>query len=359
MVIKPDSLSNKKPHLIAMVHVPTTSALANTIYNDKLKINTYTASELSILQKVRLEMKKLHEEVLREHQIPFLKESKNSIFILKRTEVDLIEKELLKVSFINELIERAISEVEIYTKHGIEIVEIENTGAPYFIGEDVPFEELAILQLVAKTIRERFPELVIGIHVLAGDELESLPIAISVEAYFIRSETSVFSGFRPEGRMQNKGNLAKFFFLRNYLNAFAGIEDPQERRYPQIWSDLQKKHTVFEQELQDLKIWLDNILFVKLEGIILTGESTGKNIDEKDFILAKKALENHREMTKKYFGEEIKIPLITGSGMDMELYKKYADFIITGTQLKENKYWENNVSEEKVKELIDKFEREE
>lgn len=355
MVIKPSSLTHNKPHLIAMVHVLSTNALTNTIYNDRFKINTYTTSDLKTLKEVRLEMKRLYDIVLEEHQIHFLRESKSSIFVLKRKEVEDLENKLLQIPFINELVDRAVSEVEIYTRNGIEVVEVENTGAPYFIGEDVPFEELAIIHLVTKAIRKAFPKLLIGVHVLAGDELESLPIAISSGAYFVRSETSVFSGFRPEGRMHNKGNLAKFFFLRNYFNASLGIEDPRERRYPQIWSDLQKKHTVFEEELQDLNIWLNNILFVKLEGIILTGEATGKNISEKDLILAKNALENLKEMTGNYFGEEIHIPLISGSGLDVDLYKKYVDFIITGTQLKENKYWENKVNEERVKELVGKF----
>ena len=355
MIINPSHLTGKKPHLIAMVHVPATNALTNTVYNDHLSVTTYSPSDLKILTKIRTELIKLHESIVEEHQLSFLKECKSSTFLLKRDETEILENELLSIPFIRQLIDRAISEVEIYNKNGIEIIEIENIGAPYFIGHDVPLEELAILNLVAKTIRKKFPKLMIGVHVLAGDELESLPIAILSDAYFVRSETSIFSGFRPEGQMQNKGNLAKFFFLRNYFQAFLGVENPKDRRYPQIWSDLQKKHTVFEQELQDLNLWLNNILFMKLEGIILTGEATGKNISEKDMILARQAIDNLKQLTKDYFSEEVAIPLISGSGLDVELYKKNADYIITGTQLKKNKYWENPVEEEKVKELIHKF----
>jgi predicted TIM-barrel enzyme len=49
--------------------------------------------------------------------------------------------------------------------------------------------------------------------------------------------------------------------------------------------------------------------------------------------------------------------MVTDSGMDMAMYRKYADFIITGTQLKENKYWENEVKEEYVKELMEKIKK--
>jgi predicted TIM-barrel enzyme len=356
MIIKPQNLTGPKPHLIAMVHVLSTNALENTVYNDRFGINTYSTSDLETLQNARIRMKQLHAEVVAEHQIDCLAESKSSIFVLRADKMAPIESELSQIPFIKDLIDRAIAEVEVYTRNGIQVIEIENAGAPYFIGSDVPMEELAILHLVTKAVRLKFPNLMMGVHVLAGDELESLPIAMASDAYFIRSETSVFSGFRPEGRMLNRGNLAKFYYLRNFLNAYCGIEDPQERRYPQIWSDLQKKHTVFETELRDLHIWLDNVLFVKLEGIILTGVATGKDIAQDELIMARQAIDQLQESAQKYFGEPIQIPLITGSGLDVPTYKKYADFIITGTQLKQNKYWENPVSEEHVKELVAKFE---
>ncbi len=238
MTITLKSLTGKKPHLIAMVHVHTTNAFTNTAYNDLLNVETYRVGDMELLQKIRSEMKQLHEEVVTENKIEILRSSKSSIFVLKAEEVNILEEELMKLSFVQSIIERALSDVEIYTRNGIEAIEIENTGAPYFIGDEVPFEELAILNIVAKRIRSTFPNIMMGIHVLAGDELESLPIAISSESYFIRSEASVFSGFRPEGKMINRGNLAKFFYLRNFLNAYLGVEDPKERRYPQIWSDI-------------------------------------------------------------------------------------------------------------------------
>ena len=53
---------------------------------------------------------------------------------------------------------------------------------------------------------------------------------------------------------------------------------------------------------------------------------------------------------------DIDIPLVTGSGNNIEMYCKYADFIISGTALKENNYWENEVDEERVKKWLEKFE---
>lgn len=350
-------ITPESPQLIAMVHVHSNNALQNTVYNDGFNIATYTRAELNMLEDARKKLAVLLKEVMEEIGLDILSLCRSSVFILKKDQVAEIENQVKNLNIVKQLVDRALREVDIYVRNGINIIEVENIGAPYFIGNEVPFEDLLILNIVCKSIREKYPDIYMGVHVLSSDEIESLPIAILSKSFFVRSESSIFSGFRPEGKTINRGNLAKFFYLRNYLNVKNGIDDLKERRYPVIWSDLQKKHTVFEQEITDLKIWLDNILFQKLEGVILTGSETGSDIPESDLSLAKEAIEKLKSQTNKIFGGKmaISIPLITGSGMNMEMYKKYADFIITGTQLKENKYWENEVKEDFVKELIERL----
>jgi predicted TIM-barrel enzyme len=311
------------------------------------------------LEEARKKLSLLLEETIKETGLDILNLCRSSVFLLKSSEVEEIEKQVSKIGFVNQAVERALKEVDIYTRNGINIIAVENVGAPYFIGNEIPWEELLILNIVCKSIRAKFPSVHMGFHVLSSNELEALPIAIISKAFFVRSESSIFSGFRPEGKTINRGNLAKFFYLRNYLHAKSGIENASDRRFPAIWSDLQKKHTVFEEEISNLDIWLDNILFQKLEGIILTGAETGADISEQDLSRGREAIEKVKDQSKKIFGGkmEINIPLITGSGMDMAMYKKYADFIITGTQLKENKYWENEVEEDSVIALVEKLKK--
>jgi len=346
---------DKKPQIIAMVHVPSNNILQNTVYLDKFGMITYSVKDLTVLNEARIEMTRLFDEVLKENKLSILEQCRSSIFILKKERIGKIEKTVRELPFVQYLIKRALNEVDIFVRNGINIVEVENIAAPYFIGDKVPFEYLLILNIVCRAIREKYPDLVMGLHMLSSNEVESLPVAIIFNMYFVRSESSIFSGIRPEGRTVNTSNLAKFYYLRNFMQAYLGIEDQKERRYPQIWSDLQKKHTVFEQELTDLNIWLKNMLFMKLEGIILTGSETGKDVPEGKLAIAREAIEDLKVQTRQYFGESIDVPLITGSGLDMDLYKKYADFIITGTQLKKNKYWENEVDEENVKALVEKM----
>jgi len=356
MISIPVPEKNKKlAQLIAMVHVPSNNIFQNTVYLDKMGIKTYSVAELLILNKARKMLLQLFKEVLEENQLSFLDQCRSSVFIFKKEETLKIEQMVQELPVVKYLVNRAISEVDIYVKNGISAIEVENVAAPYFIGDKTPFEDLLILTIVCRAIRKKYPNLVMGLHVLSSNDIEALPIAIIFNVYFVRSESSIFSGFRPEGQTTNNANLAKFYYLRNYMHVCLGVEDAKERRFPQLWSDLQKKHTVFIDELSNLNIWLKNILFMKLEGIILTGSETGKNIDEKDLIMAREELDNLKKQTKEYFGDSVEVPLVTGSGLDMDLYKQYADFIITGTQLKKNKYWENEVDEKNVKALVEKF----
>ena len=238
-----------KAQLIAMVHVHSSNAFTNTRFNNLFGVETYSYNELALLEECRKQLLELNKRIVEETGNEILKYCRNASFVLEKQEVGQLEEKIKKIPFVSQLVDRAIKEVDIYQRYGINSIEIENVGAPYFIGSDIPLEELLILLIVTKSIREKFPKINMGIQVLSCGELEALPIAIACDAFFVRSEASVFKGLRPEGETTNQGNLAKFFYLRNYLNAKSGAESPDNRRFPAIWCDLQKKHTVFNEEL--------------------------------------------------------------------------------------------------------------
>ncbi|MBL0047140.1 MAG: hypothetical protein IPP32_03480 [Bacteroidetes bacterium] len=343
--------------LIPMVHVHSNNALTNTAYNSIFKTPTFLAADLTLLASIRKKMMELSQNIIEETGNNIFNYCRNASFVLKKKEsAELVEK-ISSLQFVQSLVQRALDEVEIYHKNGINYVEIENVGAPYFIGNEIPLEDLLILHTVAQAIRKNYPELKMGIQVLSSGELEALPIAIACDAFFVRSEASLFKGLRPEGETSNRGNLAKFFYLRNYLQAAQGVEMPENRRTPQVWCDVQKKHTVFKEELTGLKTWLNTALFMKIEGLVLTGAETGSDIAEHDLREAKNSISNLHENVKHISGNttEISIPIVTGSGSNIEMYKKYADFIILGTSLKKNNYWENEVDESRVKEMLKRF----
>ncbi len=343
-----------KAQLIAMVHVHSSSALLNTSYADLFGIESYSAKDLVVLDDCRKQLLVLSKQLEAETGNTLFSVCRNASFVLKEQDIEGLEKNISKIPFVKLLINRALQEVQLFWQNGIRCIEVENVGAPYFIGNEIPLEELLILLVVAKAIRATFPEVQMGVQVLSCGELEALPIAIACGAFFVRSEASIFTGFRPEGETNNRGNLAKFYYLRNYLNTKKSNETAENKRFPVLWCDLQKKHTVFVEELGNLKTWLNLALFQKLEGIVLTGAETGANISESDLGEARKSIDQTMEKINNIHGGAVnyELPLVCGSGTNFEMYKKYADFIIIGTALKKNNYWENAVEESKVKEIF-------
>lgn len=350
------SLNNQgNPKIIAMVHVHSNNVLRSTAYNKLFGVPTISHKEFVVLESARKHLIDVHEQLMNETKQDLLRQSRSSVFLLRQKETAGLLNEVSLLPSVASIVDRALREVEIYQRNGISIVEVENIGAPYFLKHEVRWEDLLIMYLVCQAIRKQFPKMMMGVHVLSSDDADALPLGLAVNALFVRSESTLFSGFRPEGYTGNNGDLAKYYYLRNWLRLSMDNDDPNARHFPYIWSDLQKKHTVFQSELMNLDVWLRNLLFMKLEGVILSGSETGKDIFEHDLELARLRVDEHKRYTSEQFGAEVVIPVITGSGLNVPMYKRYADFVITGTQLKKNKYWENEVEEDNVKQLVEKF----
>ncbi len=357
--------------MVAMVHVHTTTALTNNQYTALLNVLPPSTDAVSVVNNLVRTLSTACREL--NDQYPCIAQvchdgdiskSIRSLPLLllggEKKVADAVQA-FAQLPFVDRLVQRAVSEVDIFVRNGITHVEVENIGAPYFVGQGgCPIEELVIELLVCKAIRARYPTLSIGLHVLSSNELEALPIAICHGVAFIRSESTVFAGMRPEGQTTNSGNLARFMYVRNWLRSIVGLSPTGADLppiYPQVWSDLVKKHTVFPTELLNLETWLHNITFIKLEGVIITGPETGSNVKEKDLVAARDALEKAKAFNEKTFPNGGKIPLpdlplVTGSGTDFPMYCKYADYMIIGTALKQGGYWENEVSEEAVKKVM-------
>ena len=248
-------------------------------------------------------------------------------------------------SFYGYLQERMLHEAEIYTKNGISTFSLENVGAPYFLNP-APMQSaiFAILLSLACDLRRSYPKKYIGLQILSYSD----PLAMSAACYagldFIRSEGSLFAGERPEGRNANAGTLAKLYAQRDAQSALL-----KTKHVPHVYTDLQKKHTVCLEGLSSLGIWLDNIIFQKLEGIVITGTATGVPVVESDLAKARIAIDECKK--KPYFPKKLELPLIAGSGVDEKncgFYKKYVDAVIAGSTLKENGYWECEVDSKRV-----------
>lgn len=268
---------------------------------------------------------------------------------LERERVLAAAEAVEKLSFYGYLRDRMFSEADVYARNGVDVFMLENIGAPYFLlPEPIQGGIAAVMMALSAELRREYPasDRRIGLQILAYSD----PLAMSVACFagldFMRSEGALFEGERPEGRNANTGTLAKLYIQRADL-AGDGVT-------PRVYVDLQKKHTVFSDGLRDLGIWLDNVVFQKLEGVIITGTGTGVPVVEADLANARKSLDASK--SKPFFPKDLDLPLIAGSGVNVEnaaMYKKYVDAVIAGSIFKHHGYWECGVDEENVAKFME------
>lgn len=258
---------------------------------------------------------------------------------------------IAKTSFFNFLCEKACREAELYIAHGIKEIALENIAAPYFMRGHQPRAIYWTMLTLAELLRAKYDGLRIGIQILAHSDDWAMDIACRCDLGFVRCESALFDGCRPEGRTPNYGNLAKLYIQRQRLACRSGTKKPT----PLVYVDVQKKHTVFETEYRDLDLWLENIIFQKLEGIIITGKGTGEPIDADDLKRAREAIEEAKSKTANWLPTPQNTELLVGSGVNagnFEICQEYADAVIVGSSMKEGGYWECALDEEHVKSFM-------
>ena len=339
----------KRPaQIIGMLHVPSNSMLtAQPAWMETLNLPKLNSNDFKII----INLQKDFHEIIKHVEIPSFKDEFSGGIALSGN-IDSLEDDLSRLSFINYLRDRVLNEIKIYVRNGVTILQFENIGAPYFIRQSVPVEDQLILNYLVKAARQEYPRLPMGIQVLAFADNIALEIAVRHKLFYIRGESFLFQGCRPEGLTGNKGNLAKAYYMRQFFNLSLG----RENIFPKIYPDLLKKHTIFDEELNDLNKWLGNIAFQKLEGVVLTGEQTGSPINKTDLKIAKKVLDELNEKYPELPGA--KMPLISGSGANpdnISWYKKNVDYIITGSFHKIGGYWENRIDEERLKVFLEHY----
>src|SRR5262249_29845547 len=145
------------------------------------------------------------------------------------------------LSFWPALWDRCSSEARLYQRNGVKQGIVENVAAPHFF-RSAPTPGLYLcIRALARFVKTSYSRFTIWIQVLACADHWALEIACRTGLDFIRCESALFEGLRPEGWTANEGNLARLYLMRNMLMAQLGLEGPG----PRIYLDLHKKHTVF------------------------------------------------------------------------------------------------------------------
>ena len=272
--------------------------------------------------------------------------------------VSQLEEKAGRFSFIRFLQERLLREAELYFKFGADTLLLENIAAPYFVRDYQPLAVFAVMSRLARRLRECYPDGQFAIQILAFGENLAMDIAVRYGFSFIRGESLLFSGWRPEGCTPNQGNLARLYMLRNQLVDTLPDLSASQKIIPEVYADIQKKHTVFPEELGRLDLWLENLLFLKLEGVVLTGSATGKPVKSEDLQKTSAAVVEVVRKIKELSEQEWYPEIVVGSGVtpeNLQECKKFATAAIVGSSLKENGYWECPLDHLRLQKFMEKW----
>jgi len=247
---------------IGMLHVPVNTILASpSEWRKAMKLPAAIGKDWNICQ----EMEQMMADV------PTYGTTELPFFDYGSEVISELEAYAAKLSFTGFLEDRMLHEAELYSRYGANVIMLENIAAPYFVRGQQPIIIFAVMSLMAKRLRTAYPKGRIGIQILAFSDNLAMDIAVRYGFEFIRAESALFVGLRPEGYTQNYGNLAKLYMTRSRMMTDLQVDE----EVPLVFVDIQKKHTIFDNRLESLNTWLDNILFQKLEGVVITGDITG------------------------------------------------------------------------------------
>lgn len=213
-----------------------------------------------------------------------------------------------------EILERAIREIDIYERSGVDAIVVENYFGNYYNMREV----LAYL-------KENKSEMVYGVNSLNFDSL-GFDLANEFGAKFLQLD-SVVGHVKPRDEASMEAFLEQ---QRNNCDAFllGGVRF----KYQPVLSEKSVE--------EDLEISKS-----RCDGVVVTGNATGEQTDLEKIKLFRNTL-----------GE---FPLIIGAGITKENVREqlqYADGIIVGSYLKDNRKDFGEVSEEHVRELVEVIE---
>lgn len=232
---------------------------------------------------------------------------------------------------LGKVIESAMKDAKAMISGGINALQIENFNDPSYFPNESPPETTASLAVVAHEIRKNFPEVPIGICLLA-DPVASIAIAHTIGAQFIRAT------FFTEAAVDVSGLVTR---LPHAILRYRKFLDPSIK----IFADVHIKHSAplgqrpIEEAAYDAAYFLADV-------VIVSGKHTGMPTSLED--------------VKRVKGRLPDFPVFIGSGINKasvgELFQ-YADGAIVGSSLKYSGEPTNDVCEDRVTDFIKEVEK--
>lgn len=230
-----------------------------------------------------------------------------------------------------EILNRVLEEAAIFKNADIDSVMIENMHDAPYLKRNVGPEITSMMTIMGYELRKVFPDKPLGVQILAGANKEALSVALSADLDYIRGEGFVFGQISDEGFIESDaGELLRY--RRNI-----GAEKIK------VYSDIKKKHSAnFITSDVSIGEMAKNAQFFGTDGIIITGSTTGAEVNVKELIEA----------------NESKLPVIVGSGItkdNLNEYFPHANGFIVGSYLKKDGLWSNIIDYERLSGLVEKF----
>ena len=224
------------------------------------------------------------------------------------------------------VIEAALSEVNIFKKHKIDGLIVENFRDMPFYPDNLPAETIAAMSSVTREIVKAFPGPV-GVNALRNDATAAMAIAVATGARFIRVNVHTGAAVTDQGVIQGKAH--KTLRLRATLKSDV-----------LIFADVNVKHAT---QLGNRSIALETRDLTErglADAIIVSGDLTGSEAKTED-------IEEVRHNTH--------LPIILGSGATPENLPSFLaniDSLIVGSYFKKDGKAANQVNEARVKKFM-------
>ena len=224
---------------------------------------------------------------------------------------------------------RAVLEARMMSAAGFSAIILENFGDQPFYKDRVPPETIASLSVIAAAVREA-TRLPLGMNVLRNDGRAALAIAAVTGCEFIR--VNVLSGVAATDQGIIEGDAA--FLLRERVRIGADVA---------ILADVHVKHAV-SMSSRSLTLAMEETAGRGgADGIILTGATTGREVEGSDLEEAFQA------------AQHLGVPLLIGSGTtakNLGLLRPLVTGFIVGSSLRKGGRAGAPLDQKRLKELI-------
>ncbi len=232
---------------------------------------------------------------------------------------------------VQNIIDKALEEAEIYRNAGVDAIMIENMHDVPYLKREVGHEISTIMALIAEKIKSA-TKLPVGMQILAGANIAAISAAHTAGIDFIRAEGFVFGHVADEGFFESDaGELMRY---RKKIGA----------EKIRIFTDIKKKHSSHSITADTSVVETAKAAeFFITDGVIITGSATGEAASVVDIVEVKK---------------NVKCPVLIGSGLTTENIEKYfnfADGFIVGSYFKRDGYWANEIDTSRVNKFVEKF----